>query len=622
MKQIPGLGIVALAMVVAGSVAALTAPSVAWAQGATTKASPSAAALASVPPISEQLSHPRSEMREVVERWTADQAALLRRYDAPYSPYRRDRMREFHAAWRARLAETDFDALSREAQIDYLLLDNRLRYELELLDREEKLMAEMAPLLPFAGRIFDAHEAWRRHEPVDGAAAAAMLDRLAAEVGEARAAVEAGLRGEKGGVKTSRIVAYRAAEALASLGRTLASWYGFYAGYDPVFTWWAAEPYRAASEALSGYAAYLRQAVVGIAPGGEEPIVGDPIGPDGMEADLAVEMIAYTPAELIEIAEREFAWLEGEMKKAAREMGYGDDWKAALEKVKTLHAPPGGQPQIVRMLAEEAEAFLDAGGYVTIPPLAREVWRMQMMSPERQKIAPFFLSGEVIQIAFPTDEMEHGDKLMSLRGNNLHFSRATVHHELIPGHHLQGFMNARHFPHRRAAFRTPFWTEGGALYWEFFLWDNGFPQSPEDRVGMLFWRMHRAARIIFSLGFHLGEMTPQEAIDFLVDRVGHERANAEAEVRRSFNGTYSPLYQAAYMVGGLQIRALYNELVGSGKMSAREFHDALYEGGTMPIAMVRARLTGQPLSREGLPPWRFAESLYGENLKASGKRRR
>jgi len=124
MKQIPGLGIVALAMVVAGSVAALTAPSVAWAQGATTKASPSAAALASVPPISEQLSHPRSEMREVVERWTADQAALLRRYDAPYSPYRRDRMREFHAAWRARLAETDFDALSSIGLTEHIGVHN------------------------------------------------------------------------------------------------------------------------------------------------------------------------------------------------------------------------------------------------------------------------------------------------------------------------------------------------------------------------------------------------------------------------------------------------------------------------------------------------------------------
>ena len=30
--------------------------------------------------------------------------------------------------------------------------------------------------------------------------------------------------------------------------------------------------------------------------------------------------------------------------------------------------------------------------------------------------------------------------MMSMRGNNIHFSRATVHHELIPGHHLQGYM--------------------------------------------------------------------------------------------------------------------------------------------------------------------------------------
>ena len=92
---------------------------------------------------------------------------------------------------------------------------------------------------------------------------------------------------------------------------------------------------------------------------------------------------------------------------------------------------------------------------------------------------------------------------------------------------------------------------------------------------MLFWRMHRAARIIFSLSFHLGEMSPQEAIDFLVDRVGHERANATAEVRRSFNGTYPPLYQAGYMLGGLQIRALHRDLVVNGTMTNRDFHHAI-----------------------------------------------
>ena len=76
-------------------------------------------------------------------------------------------------------------------------------------------------------------------------------------------------------------------------------------------------------------------------------------------------------------------------------------------------------------------------------------------------------------------------------------------------------MNSRYQSHRRQAFGTPFWTEGWALYWELMLWDLDFARSPEDRVGMLFWRMHRCARIIFSLSFHLEQMTPQECIDYL-----------------------------------------------------------------------------------------------------------
>jgi uncharacterized protein (DUF885 family) len=202
---------------------------------------------------------------------------------------------------------------------------------------------------------------------------------------------------------------------------------------------------------------------------------------------------------------------------------------------------------------------------------------------------------------------------MSMRGNNPYFSRATVHHELIPGHHLQGFMRSRYSTHR-SSFSTPFWNEGWALYWEMLLWDEGFARTPEEKVGMLFWRMHRAARIIFSLSFHEGAMTPQQAVDFLVDRVGHERANATAEVRRSFDGSYSPLYQAAYMMGGLQIRALHAELVGTGKMTNRQFHDAILESGSMPIEMVRALLTRQELTREHVASWKFAGDVQGAQL--------
>src|SRR5204862_2273336 len=212
--------------------------------------------------------------------------------------------------------------------------------------------------------------------------------------------------------------------------------------------------------------------------------------------------------------------------------------------------------------------------------------------PVGQLVSPFFLGGESILVSFPTNTMSHEQKMMSMRGNNIHFARATVFHELIPGHHLQGFMTARYRPYR-SLFGTPFWTEGNALYWEMLFWDLNFPKSPENRIGMLFWRMHRCARIVFSLSFHLEKMTPDECIDMLVERVGHERENAIGEVRRSFAGGYSPLYQAAYLLGGMQLRSLHKELVESGKMTNRAFHDAVLQENSIPIEMVRASLTGQ-----------------------------
>jgi uncharacterized protein (DUF885 family) len=554
---------------------------------------------------------PASELRDTVERYATDRAALLRRYDVEMSPARRDRMRAYYDDWRARLRRIDFDALGQEGRVDHVLLDAEVTYQQAELAREERMFTEMRPWVSFVRALMELAVARRSLEPVDAPAAAAMLNRLAREIDSARAQAERSWR-DGGGSRTSsatgltRVVARRVASLLASQRETLERWHRFSAGYDPVFTWWTADPYARVDKALGDYLKFLRETVVGIRPGEAEPIVGDPIGADGLKADLAHEMIPYTVEELIAIAEREFAWCEAEYRRAAREMGLGDDWRAALEKVKQTWVPPGDQPRMVRDLAREAIAFVKERDLVTVPPLAEEVWRMEMISPERQRVSPFFLGGEVFQVSYPTDEMTHDEKLMSMRGNNPHFSRATAHHEMIPGHHLQGFMTSRYNAHRRV-FGTPFWGEGWALYWEMLLWDLGFPRSPEDRIGMLFWRSHRAARIIFSLRFHLGTMTPQEAVDFLVDRVGHERANAEGEVRRSFAGDYAPLYQAAYMLGGLQFRALHRDLVQSGRMTNREFHDAILQGGRMPVEMVRARLIGERLTRDHTARWRFAE---------------
>ncbi len=560
-----------------------------------------------------------SELREVIDRYAADRAAMLRRFDARYSPVRRDELRGFYSGWRSALQKLDFNALAQSGRVDYVLLDTQLQYELRLLEREQRVLTETSTLVPFLDVIFELHEARRNHQPIDPRKAATTLKELLGRIDETRKAVEAGASDKpapttastaaaaaaNAPIKTTKILAFRAADIVEDARKTLEDWYKYRSGYDPLFSWWTGDPFKKTDTALGTYAKALREKVVGVKEDEDEPIIGDPIGAAGLREDLEHELIPYAPEELIAIAEREFKALEAEMLNASRDMGFGDNWKSALEKVKNDHVEPGTQPELIRDLAYEAIDYVTKNNLVTVPPLARDIWRMTMMTPERQKVAPFFLGGEVIQVSYPTDTMEHDDKLMSLRGNNRWFSRATVHHELIPGHHLQGFMADRYSTHRRS-FATPFWGEGWALYWEMRLWDRGFfHTSPESRVGAMFWRMHRAARIIFSLNFHLGKMTPQEAIDFLVNRVGHERANATAEVRRSFNGSYSPLYQAAYMLGGLQFRTLHRELVESKKMTDVQFHDTILQNGRIPVEMVRALLTAQTLARNYSASWRF-----------------
>jgi uncharacterized protein (DUF885 family) len=336
-------------------------------------------------------------------------------------------------------------------------------------------------------------------------------------------------------------------------------------------------------------------------------ITGDARGRIGLLHDLADEMIAYTPEELIAVGYKELEWLEREMRKASAEMGFGENWKAALEKVKGMHPPPGGKPAAVREMLYEAVDYLRTHDLVTVPAVAAESFQMSMMSPERQLINPFFTGGSRITVSFPTNTMEYEARLQSMRGNNIPFNHATAHHEMIPGHNLTGYMGARYAPYRASLGSTPFFSEGWALYWELILYDKGFHDTPEERVGALFWRMHRAARIVFSLNFHLGRWSPQECIDFLVDRVGHERDNATAEVRRSFQQA-APLYQAAYLLGGLQIRSLRRELVESSAMTEKQFHDEMLRQGNMPVALHRLAVSRMKLTRNSSFDWRF----YGE----------
>lgn len=541
-------------------------------------------------------------MPGILARYEADRECLERRYATPFSAQRRQRFRAFHSEWRDLLRALPAADLTRSDQLDCLLFAALLDAEDRRIDDEERRLAEAAPLLPFLDPLLELDVARRDLADVDPQTAADVLDDATRRMCALREAIESDA--ELPPVRPS--VAFRAARVLGMARKALESWYGFRAGYDPLFTWWVERPYRTFEASAGEYETALRRTLAGA----EDPdaIVGDPIGRDGLVSELREAFIPYSPEELLQIGQAEADWCRAEMTRAAADMGLGDDWRGAIERAKQTHVPPGGQPALVRDLAREAIAYVRHHDLVSVPDLAAECWRMEMMSPERQKANPFFLGGEAIVVSYPTNEMSHEDKRMSLRGNNAAFSRATVQHELIPGHHLQGFSQARHRPYRRI-FYTPFWTEGWTLGWELLLWDMGFPRTPEERVGMLFWRLHRCVRVLFSIGFHLGRLSPAECVDMLVAEVGHERQNAVAEVRRSLGDDYGPLYQCAYLIGGLQVHALRQEQTASGARSLRAFHDAVLRENCMPIAVLRALLSGAPIHADACRDWRFYPGL-------------
>lgn len=544
-------------------------------------------------PIAERILRVQWDLKNLTDFWKVKN-----------SPHRYTRLQEFFDSELKSLEGAPFDSYNREGKVDYQLLKNYLRYQLAQLqqdaEKDQKVLAFLGGYFPL--RLGFIIEARQRVDDADGKQAATWLVEIMDHISMAKDRIVN--RKET----ASPAIALHAATTLVELKAHVQEWYAFYKDYDPVFNYWVSEPCPKLELALQDLSDVIKKVAIGISPSDTDSIIGEPIGRASILDALEAEMIPYTPEELIAIGHKEYAWCETEMQKAAATLGF-QHWRSALAHVKTHHVTPGAQPQLVRDLTHEAASYVKKHDLVSVPHVCEETIRTFMMSAADQRMNPFFLGGDSIIVSYPTADMSHEQKLMSMRGNNIHFSRATVFHEMIPGHHLHMHYMARHRPYRQL-FETPFCIEGWAFYWEMVLYEaEPWPKSPEDRIGMLFWRMHRCARIVFSLKYHLGEMDAEECVRLLIEWVGHERATAEGEVRRSVMGGYGPLYQAGYMLGGLQLYALRKEVVGGGYMGEKEFHDCFLRANQMPVELFRALIDPRKgdISRDFKSQWRFYE---------------
>lgn len=355
------------------------------------------------------------------------------------------------------------------------------------------------------------------------------------------------------------------------------------------------EASQTAGQALEEYARFLSEEVGPRAKG--DFAVGKELFEELLRDD---HMLDYTAEELLATGWRLFEDTQAQMEKLAGEIGAGKTVRELLEEAKSHH--PGAEEllDVYRWEMARARDFVLSQGIVTIPE--GESLRIEPTPPFLRGIIPYaayMMPGPLeakqegvftvtpVDLNSPREEQEE-----KLRGQNHAKIPVVAIHEAYPGHHLQlVYANTvGSLPRKLGGFISTLFIEGWAFYCEELMEQLGYIDQPVQRLGRLADQLWRAARIILDVSLHTGQMTVEEGIDFLVEKAGLERSNAQAEVRRY---TMSPTQPMSYLIGKLEIMKLIDQYKEKNPgASLREVHDAVLSCGSLPPRLMRERLFG------------------------------
>jgi len=252
--------------------------------------------------------------------------------------------------------------------------------------------------------------------------------------------------------------------------------------------------------------------------------------------------------------------------------------------------------QVYRDAMDEARQYIVDHGIATMPAgeqlsvIATPEYLRNVMPFAAYFSAPKFgPAGDGRRGIYVVTPSVDGDA-RAMREHNYASIYNTSIHEAYPGHHLQLSAANEHPSLVRQMIDAPEFVEGWGMYSELMMREEGFDTSVEHRIMMHTDAIWRACRIILDIKLHRGDISVEDAIDFLVDQTGFERPNATAEVYRY---TYTPTYQLSYLLGRvllLRLRDDEKKHLGSD-FSLGAFHDAMLRQGSLPISFQRRLLS-------------------------------
>jgi uncharacterized protein (DUF885 family) len=281
---------------------------------------------------------------------------------------------------------------------------------------------------------------------------------------------------------------------------------------------------------------------------------------------------------------------------AAREIDPDADVHTVIDRLKSDHPATFAEAlDGYRDVMRRARAHIIERGIATIPPdehveVIETPEYLRSVMPFAAYFEPARFDDDNVALYIVTPDVD-GDPNAMREHYWASISNTSIH-EAYPGHHLQLAIAARHPSLSRMLTNAPEFVEGWGMYSEQMMREEGFDDGPAFRLAMYTDVVWRACRIILDIRMHRGELTADEATDFLVEHTSFETANARAEVRRY---TYTPGYQLSYLLGKVLILGLREEekrRLGPA-YDQRAFHDTLLRNGSLPISFHRRLLRGE-----------------------------
>ena len=313
-----------------------------------------------------------------------------------------------------------------------------------------------------------------------------------------------------------------------------------------------------------------------------------------------------TPEELIKQAQYGYQFIRSEMKslavRIADERGWEDnELVSVMRRLKAEQIPQDDLLAVYKDRLAEIEDIIRREDIITLPErdaairLATEAESAAIPAPFMSPPQLINNTGQFGEFVLVQSNPAMGEDAVMDDWSHDAITWALTVHEARPGHELQFASlveNGTSLARARFAFNSAN-VEGWGLYAESIMHEY---LPLEAQLFSLFTRQMRAARMFMDPMINTGQLTPEEAVDFMVEQIALSLPMATSEAQRySFR---MPGQATAYYYGYMNLMRLRTEveLKLGDRFNQREFHDFILEQGLLPPELLREAVTDRFLN--------------------------